>query len=117
MQYKKNDRVLFNRQKFGTVYKDQTSPAVVFVCFDRATNVIQSVRGEHLELVSDPQHEARLAVLINSAVLPASVKSGLAADLIGLAERLEAGILQGGKVLRNDADAVSLKLRQLAEDL
>lgn len=90
MKYKRGDRVLYNRQKFGTVYSDyQHNPREVDVVFDREKSVIVPARIDMLELVADAQHEAALAAQINAATV--TVEPGYAEELAKLADELEAG--------------------------
>lgn len=76
MKFKKGDRILFNRLRFGNVYLDQTDPTVVHVTLDGARGIIQSVRYDAVELVSDPVHEAILARQINAAWTPDGIVAG-----------------------------------------
>lgn len=122
MKYKKGDRVLYNRQKFGTVYSNQFNPSEVDVVFDREKGKIVLVRIDMLELVSDPQHEATLAAQINS---PARLtdgqnhQSGLPSELNQLAAELEAGADKEGNILRlrTTMKEVSAHLRNIARGL
>lgn len=105
MEYKKGDRVLYNRQKFGTVWSNQFNPREVDVVFDREKNMIVATRIDSLELVSDAQHEAVLAVQINTAVGP---EPGTAGELITLAGELDAGA---------DWETNNFKLRTTMKDV
>lgn len=118
MNYKKGDRVLYNRQKFGTVYSNQFNPREVDVVFDREKSKIVGVGYDRLELVSDPQHEATLAALINSASEPIAGE-GLAAELTKLAEELASGADLEKNIfrLRITMKKASNRLRNIAEGL
>lgn len=107
MKYKKGDRILYNRQKFGTVHYDQYNQTEVDVVFDGSRLKIETVRIDTLELVADAKHEEALSVLINSVVTDgqhtkAGEPNAVAAELIKLAESLE---------------ATAYRLRGIAEDM
>jgi len=135
MKYNKGDRVLYNRQKFGTVYYDQSIESEVYVVFDREGNVAL-VRFDMLELVSDAQHEAVLAAQINEAVFDGvdnvprgtinkseivaeHAEPGIAEEFIKLAFELEAGADTETNTLRLRATMknAALRLRGLAKEL
>jgi len=116
MNFKKGDRVLYNRQKFGTVWSNQFNPSKVDVVFDREKGKIVLVGIDMLELVADAQHEAVLAALINSPQAPGT---GVAAELDQLAFELEAGADTEKNTLRLRATMknAALRLRALAKHL
>lgn len=115
MKYKKGDRVLFNRLKFGNVYQDQSNAAVINVTFDREHGVIQGVRADLVELVSDPQHEARLAAMINAPLQEYSI----AGELLKMSEELSNACAneKNALKLRTIMTSVALRLRGIAEDM
>lgn len=117
MEYKKGDRVLYNRQKFGTVYYGQFNPREVDVVFDREKSMIVAVRVDTLELVADAHHEAILAALINSPSEPA--ENPVVVELTKLADELSSGADLEKNALRMRATMkrVSHRLRRIAEDL
>lgn len=127
MKYKKGDRILYNRQKFGTVRSDQYNQIEVDVVFDRDKRKIVAVRADMLELVSDPQHEARLSTLINS---PVKITDGqhtittegpysVAGEILKIAEELSFGadLEKNTLRLRTIMKNASLRLRGIAEDM
>jgi len=126
MKYKEGDRVLYNRQKFGTVPYNQFNQTEVDVIFDREKNKIVAVRTDRLELVADAQHEATLSTLINTPVkltdgqhtkVFAGVPTDLAAELIKLAGELEEGAELDTNMLRvrTNMKSVASRLRDIAE--
>lgn len=119
MKYKQGDRILYNRQKFGTVHSDQFNHTEVEVVFDREKSKIVLVRADMLELVADPQHEARLAAIINSPVNTAAGEYDIAGELLKIAEELSFGADKEKNVfrLRTTIKNASLRLRGIAEDV
>lgn len=118
MEYKTGDRVLYNRQKFGTVRSSQFNPREVDVVFDREKSKIVAVRVDMLELVADAQHEAILTAQIN-AITFADAEPGLAAELTKLANELAEGADLDTNMLRVRANmkSVASRLRNIAKDL
>lgn len=114
MEYKRGDRVLYNRQKFGTVNSDQFNRREVDVAFDREKGKIVATRIDMLELVADEQHEAVLSVQINTAVDTAN--PGYADELVKLAFELEAGadLETDTSRLRATMKNAALRLRGMA---
>jgi hypothetical protein len=123
MRFKKGDRVLYNRQKFGTVISDQFDPSKVDVVFDREKNKVVLVTYDTLELIADAEHEAVLTAQINEAIYTdinaEHVEPGLAAELVKLADRLETDANTETNMLRLRMTMrdVSYRLRGIAKDL
>lgn len=119
MNYKKGDRILYNRQKFGTVHFDQSVHSEVAVVFDREEGKIALVRYDRLELVADAHHEAVLAALISNPQKPETGPHGLAEELTKIADDLAAGADSETNVLRLRTTMlhVSHRLRSIAEEL
>lgn len=118
MEFKKGDRVLYNRQKFGTVhYSTQYDPREVNVVFDRENAKIVAVRADLVELVADAQHEAHLAVLINSPSEPS--ENPVAGKLAKLADELTEGAdwEKDNFRLRTTMKTVADRLRYISENL
>jgi hypothetical protein len=119
MKFKKGDRVLYNRQKFGTVHSNQFNHTEADVVFDRDKSIIVAVRVDTLELVADKHHEAVLSALINNPPEPDAVSHALAEELVKLAEVLVSGADPESNVLRMRTTMIHIshRLRVIAEGL